>query len=291
VAVTAGLEMNMNYSVSYQEQQISMSAAAVVKINGTAYYTKDNLAISRQDLTLDLDMNISASGMGQNTSGSFDMTGTMSAVYNPALNIFDFPISVGENWTSESDVTITGSLSGKANIAGVEQSVSLPLDNTMHISFSANCPSTQDMELADGTTSTCYKIVASSASQLGPIPFTGTYYYSPDQRFVVAQELTFGNMMSSATLGSKGILSSYTSGVAGAESGQALFNLSPMTEQEARNAIAEMSVGGGGINLVLVGFVVVIIVIVIAAVVVIKKRRSAEPQAHDLLFSQSEQQF
>lgn len=280
VAVDWGIEMtaDMSYSISYQGQQSSVSTnmTMVAKINGTIYYTKNELAVARQDLALDLDMDFSISGSGAmdtNVSGSADMTGNMSATYNPSLDIFDFPITIGENWTAESDVTVTGSITGKVSAMGMEQSTSQSLDNTFHLSLSASCPSTQDVTLPDGSIATCYKLVVSGTGYASPLPLTGTLYYSPDQRFIVATGLTFDDVMGTASFGSTETLPSYTQSITGAEGEQVLFTMSPVTEQEARDAIAGM--GAKGISIVIIGALAAIIIAAIAAVLVIVRRRRA----------------
>ncbi len=282
VAVDGGIEMtaDMSYSISYQGQQSSVSTnmTMVAKINGTIYYTKNELAVARQDLALDLDMDFSISGSGAmdtNVSGSADMTGNMSATYNPSLDIFDFPITIGENWTAESDVTVTGSITGKVSAMGMEQSTSQSLDNTFHLSLSASCPSTQDVTLPDGSIATCYKLVVSGTGYASPLPLTGTLYYSPDQRFIVATGLTFGDVMGTASFGSTETLPSYTQSITEAEGEQVLFTMSPVTEQEARDAIAGM--GAEGISIVIIGALAAIIIAAIAAVLVVVRRRRAKP--------------
>lgn len=279
VSAVGGFEMDadINYSASYQGQQVSASThmTMVAKMNGTLYYTENELALARADVTLDLDMKFSASGMGMSVSGSADMTGNMSATFDPPLDLFDFPIAVDENWTAESDATITGSISGKVRAMDMEQSISEPLDNTLHVSVSASCPSTVNVTLPDGSTSTCYKIVVSGAGmgQANPLMVGNVLYYSPDQRFVIAQGLTYGSAIGSASLGSKGTLPAGTQSLTGVETEQVLFTMNPVTEQEARDVIAGM--GAKGIDIVLLGALAAIVIVVIAVAVLAVRRRRA----------------
>lgn len=280
VSVSQGMEMDLSGTVSGTQYgttySSSMCMSMVMKGDGSLYYTKDKLAFAKGDMTLNLTMNLS---MDAGAAGSMDMSGdmtvNMSFTCSPPLDIFNFPISVGENWTVESVVTttgrITGKITGKVKAMGREQSldnaIDQPISETTNMSLSMSCPGTVDIPLA----STCYKLVISGtgAAPSGMVAPGVVLYYSPDRRFVAASDVTFGGVLS------LGALRPTTGGqidLSKLGGDQPLFSMRPVSEQEAQSAIAAM--GAKGINLVLVVFVVVIIVAVIAAaVVVIKKAR------------------
>ena len=283
VDVTGGLDMIMDIDISgvSEGQQVSgsMHMTMASKVDGTIYYTKDELAVTRADETLDIGIDFSGSvtGGGQTVSlsGSLDASGNMSITFDPPLDIFDFPITVGESWTAESVATVTGSVSGSMSLtvaaAGEEQSFSEPisesLDETVYVSLSVSCPGTVDIPLA----STCYKIVASGTGMAQASPFmpANTLYYSPDRGFIVAAELPFGEALSGASLGT----GESVPFVGGITEGEETLTLSSVTEQEAQDAIE--GVDAKGINIILIGAVVAIVIVAIAAVLVVVRRRRA----------------
>lgn len=275
VDVTGGLEMIMDIdisgSVGGEPVSGSMHMTMAAKVDGTIYYTRDELAVVRANETLDLDIgfsgSITAAGQTQSFSGSMDVSGNIGITFDPPLDIFDFPITVGESWTAESVATVTGSMSGTMRMDSVEQSISQPLAETVNVSLSISCPGTVDIPLA----STCYKIVVSGTGMAQASPFmpANVLYYSPDRGFIVAAELPFGEALSGASFGSEENIP-FVGGIAG---GEETITLSSVTEQEARDAIAEM--GAKGIDIVLIGAIVAIVIVAIAAVLVVVRQRRA----------------
>ncbi len=295
VATTEGAEMTMTISMSgsYGGQQVSGSgdATMVVKIDGTSYFTKDNLALKRLDATIDMDMTFTASGTGMGTigatsySGTMDVSGSLSITYDPPLNLFDFPISAGDSWSINSTATMTGNLTGKISMPGYgDYSLDTPLTTTIPISISASCTGTQNYTLPDGSTTTAYKIVYSGTSLGGSNPFipAATIYYSPDQGFIVAQELSFDDALGGMTVGTQEDYKGYTFGASDVKSGQALFTMAPMTEAEARSAIGGLGKAEAGADLVLIGAIVavlvIVIVLIVVAVLLVRRRRAAPLQ-------------
>lgn len=284
VDVTGGLDIIMDMDISGVSagQQVSgfMQLTMTTKVDGTVYYTKNELAVARTDETLDIDMDFSGSvtggGQAVGLNGSLDASGNMGITFNPFLDIFDFPITVGESWTAESVATVTGSMSGstgfKMVVDGEEQSFSEPisesLDQTVDVSLSVSCPNTVDIPLA----STCYKLVVSGTGMAQASPFmpASVLYYSPDSGFVVASELPFSEALSGASLGSEEDIPLFGEIMGGEET----IALSSVTEQEARDAIE--GIGAEGIdNMVLIGAIVAIVIVAIAAVLVVVGRKRA----------------
>lgn len=270
VDLTGGMKIDMDVELGGLG---SMDMSMVGKVDGTLYYTKDNLALDRADETIDLDMkfsgNITAMGKAKSFSGSMNATSNMNITYDPPIDIFDFPIKVGENWTAESTATVKGSISGTMKMKGKENSISKSFKNTVDISLEFNCPGTEDIPLA----STCYKIVWSGTgmSQASPFMPAATLYYSPDRGFIVKSETNLGKAMSNATLG----LEKNVSYLGGTTRGEQTITLNPVTEQEAKNEIAGMSLEEGGISMTLIGAIIAVVVIVLIALIALRRRRSA----------------
>ena len=275
VDVTGGLDMIMDIDISWvsagEQVSGSLHMTMTAKVDGTIYYTRDELAVTRAEETLDIGMDFSGSvtGGGQvvGLSGSLDASGNMSITFNPPLDLFGFPIAVDESWTAESVATVTGSMSGTMRMDGEEQSISQPLAETVNVSLSVSCPGTVDIPLA----STCYKIVVSGTGMAQASPFmpASVLYYSPDRGFIVAAELPFGEALSGASLGSGEDIPFFGDIMGGEEA----IALSSVTEQEAQDAIAGM--GAKGINIILIGAIVAIVIVAIAAVLVVVIRRRA----------------
>gem|GEM_PF-1804272 len=289
VSVTQGMEMDLSGTISGTRYGTTSSGSVrmsmVAKGDGNSYYTKDKLALAKGDMALNLTMDLS---MDMGAMGSMDMRADMvvniSFTASPPLDIFNFPISVGESWTVDSDLTttgrVTGKVTGKAEVMGTERSLDDTVDQqiseTTRAALSMSCPGTVDVQPA----LTCYKIPISGTGAVpsGMLAPGVVLYYSPDKRFVAASDVTFGGAMGA------GALRSITTGpIDPSKVGdQPFLSARPVSEQEARSAIEAM--GAKGINLVLVAVVVIIIiVVVIAAIVVIKRRRGAEAQPYGLL--------
>lgn len=265
VKLSAGLEMNISGTMSVTQygktESGSLKFTFTITADGHAYFTKDTLALTKEELSGDIDFTISALSAGQTVDMTADMTFQATMTFSPALDIFNFPIKAGDNWTAESTATVTGSISGTASMSGYgTQAISQSLDATTPMSVSFECPSTADVTLEDGSVSTCYKITQSGASVGGvsPMALGGSVYYSPDRGFIVKQDLTG----LPGVAGKGGGMS-----LSGAESAASLGSIDPMTEQEAKAGIA--GIGAGGIDMALIAVVAVVVVIVIAVVVVV----------------------
>ncbi|MEW6592179.1 MAG: hypothetical protein AB1305_00600 [Candidatus Hadarchaeota archaeon] len=278
LAANQGVEMtaDVSFSGSYSGQQISATAHSVMTLNmnGTMYFTKEDMRLSKYDGTMDFDMTMSGgAGMLGNMNMNVNITGNISVTFTPALNLFDFPLSVGDNWAINSTAAITGTVSGKASVPMFgEVPINQNLDSTVPLSISASCPSTSNITLADGSSTTAYKIAYTGADFSGTNIFlpAGVLYYSPDKRFVVSQELSFTDAMGGLSKASTGT-SSYTYGLSSAQSEQTLFTASPMSRDAATSAISGLGTGGSNI-LPLVIVAVVAIAIVASTAIVIKKR-------------------
>lgn len=274
VSVSMGLEMDMSLDLALTMGTESGSGhlglSTFMKADGFLYFTKDKLAAAEEDVsgTMEINMPIQMQAAGQ----TIDMTMKINAnfemrlVYDPPLDIFNFPITVGENWTTQSNVEITGTMDITVSTAGVEQSLSIPLDNTTQLSLPFRCSTTTDVTLEDGSTSTSYKIEYSMEGVgYTTLPLKGAFYYSPDRKFIVGSDLS----MLPGVAGEIG-----TMALGGLEGRASLGSMAAVTEQEARDAIAGMG-PKEGISIVLIGAIVAIVIVAIAAVLVVVRRRRA----------------
>ncbi|HDI12713.1 MAG TPA: hypothetical protein ENF64_01195 [Hadesarchaea archaeon] len=270
-----GINTALSFSSGYGGQSGSGSAEIFmsITINGTTYHAKNNLAVTQMEGTIDMKMDISFSGSGFNTtelgslsgSASLDLSGDFQVTYDPPLDMFDFPITVGESWLINSTATVTGNVSGTINIPGFgTQSINEPLDTTVSISLTATCLETQNFTLPDGSVTTAYKIVLSGTGMEDTIPFmpASVIYYSPDSGYIVAEELSLGDVMSTMTTGNQDELSMFSLGAAEVGEDQALFTMNPMTKDEAMSGIAGL--GSRGTDWLTLGIIVAVILVVIA---------------------------
>ena len=272
VELTGGMEMILDVDIggSYMGETVSgsMHMTMVAKMNGNCYFTKNEIAQTRADAKVDLDMEVSGKVAGQSFEGSMDITADMHITYNPPLDLFDFPIEVGESWNAVSNVTVTGSMSGTMDIPGLgKQSISKSLDQTVYVSLSVSCPTTVDIPLA----STCYKIVVGGMGMEQASLFMPAYvlYYSPDRGFIVASEVDLGEAMRGAMLKSGEEMGAFAGGITGITG---TIKLNSVTEQEARDAIARM--GAKGIPIILIAGIAAIVIVAIIAVLVVRRRRA-----------------
>lgn len=273
VSVSIGASMDVNGTISIssagQAASATLSYTLTMTADGYIYFTKDTLAVARQDASGDINYNMSIKAQGDGQAMDVDMvmdaSFQLTATFDPALDLFDFPIAVGENWTAESDVTMTGAVSGKVSMSGYgEYSATIPLDNITHISASVQCPGTESVTLEDGSVSTCYKLTYSGLELGGMnLPLMGgTSYYSPDSGRVVKCDLP----------GLPGVAGKTgATSLGGLESGASLGSMGPVSVQDARDFITGLK--AEGIDLLLVGFIAATIIVVIVVVVLAVRRR------------------
>jgi hypothetical protein len=284
VSVTENIKMtatiDMSGSVGEQQMSGSMNMVIILKTYGTLYFKKDDLALTRADTTIEnMHMTLTGSGfsMGglgiENINGSADMWGNASTTFEPPLDLFDFPISVGDNWTINSTVAMTGEATEIFSMPPMgEQSMDIPLNVVAPISVSASCPSTKDFTLPDGSTTTAYKIVCTGTGTMGANMFSpgSVVYYSPDSGFIIAEELSFGDAMGSMSIGTRSPYSPFMPDASSIENTGALFALNPMTEQEV--VLGASGARTGGTDMTVIAVFVAVVVVVIATVVVLIRR-------------------
>jgi hypothetical protein len=265
--------MDLTYSGSYQGQEFSTSMCMVIAgtVEGTLNVNKSDLSIASGSFALDIDMTMSGStGWLGAYAGTIKVSGSANMSFNPALDLFDFPISVGENWNVQSTMTMAGTMTLTMNLPLIgEQTMNIPLISTTQISLIATCPGTARIQTAEGETTDVYKIVYSGTTG-NPFFPGGILYYSPEERFIVGQEANFSSALTGAMGGIKEQYSAYTVGLFETDD-QTLFMMAPMMEEEVIDAIA--SIGQAEINFLPVAAAILVVVGIIAGAVIVLKRR------------------
>ncbi len=189
-------------------------------IEGEVHYEKDTLAI--KDIELDITMSLRVTFEGKNLpeydsdwendtqtiaykdynvriEGDVDISLNMD--FEPALDIFHFPIEVDEQWAVESTMKLSGTYSGQIDASGLPEEVteemeaegySFPLtledidipdseisdgvipETEIPIYFMMECTGTEEIELEDGTTDTV--MLLSAAPDFYDYTRSGTEY-------------------------------------------------------------------------------------------------------------------
>jgi hypothetical protein len=219
---------------------------------------------------------------------TLDFNGAINIAFEPSLDIFDFPINVGDQWSVRSNATMSGSFSGQLDATGVPQYIKdeifkvdllkkasitgFPIDLTklvdndqppihdgvvgpitQEINVNLECPSNHTMTLP------YYGLVDVYEIRNGD----NRFYYSDDIHF----------------LGSANISALET----GMPVEMGLQSMSPQTAEQQINAVAdyraeiagESSTGGLGSmsDIALIGVIVVVVIAAILVVSIVLMRR------------------
>jgi hypothetical protein len=271
VSVKEALSMTMDLTVSgsYGGEQVSGSAhmELAMTLSGTLNFNKSDLSITGGNCTFDLTMELTGSMAGQSYDMTIEMSGNLNLACDPPLDLFDFPISVGDSWNVASTITMTGSVSGTARMPMIgEQSLDQELSETMPISLSASCPETTSIQMADGTTTTAYKIVLSGTTG-DPFLLGSTLYYSPERGYIVGQEIDLNQALVGLAGGAR---EDVESTIGFSTTGEPLvFATTPMTEEQVNEGFARVKAMGeeDATALVLIVAAVVVALVVIGIIV------------------------
>jgi hypothetical protein len=260
-----GLDANISASGSYQGKRFSgsFSMSMSVVLEGALNVNKSDLSIARG--VFSLEMNFDISGEGIPFIISFTGSGDYTVSFDPPLDIFDFPISVGENWQVQSTMTMSASFKFTGDIPGLGQ---LPTEfsKSKEISAQARCTEVTPISMPGGRTVDAYKIEFTDTTWL----LGTTIYYSPEEKHVVAQEIDFNKLLSESMAGSGEELNPYTFGLWDAAGGELLFLASPMAESEVSEAIEGLR--ARGITLLPLALAIVIVLgIIVIAIVALKR--------------------
>jgi hypothetical protein len=261
-----GLDANISASGNYQGKRFSGSFSMSMSVvdEGVLNVNKSDLSIARGVFSLEMNFDISGEGIPfiVNFTGSGDCT----VSFDPPIDTFDFPISVGENWQVQSTMTMSASFKFTGDIPGLGQ---LPTEfsRSTEISAQARCTGVTPISVPGGRTVNAYKIEFTDTTW----PLLGTtIYYSPEEKQVVAQEIDFNKLLSEGIAWSGEELNPYTFGLSGATGGELLFLASPMAKSEVSEAIEGLRVRG--ITLLPLALAIVIVLgIIVIAIVALKR--------------------
>jgi hypothetical protein len=263
----ASVDISMDMSLTYAGESGSghIDESLIMKVDGSYYFTTDKLALAGWELSGDVDgeisMRMQAAGQDISQTGKIDADIGFNVTLTPPLDVFHFPITVGETWTVESDAVMTGGIAGKISAAGEEETIDEPLSYSGPVEITFYCVGTEEVELA----STCYKIEPSITNGMEVLPpsLRSTSYYSPDKGSIVKYDL--GGLDLLGAMGEE-------LGLSGLGGQASIGSVNPVSEQEARDFI-----GGAeeGINIVLFGGIIATVIVVIALAVLVVRRRRA----------------
>jgi hypothetical protein len=288
-----GVNANGDFTMSMNDPsmgQISgngqMTAMVSVWIDGYQYFTVDEIATKKMDLTVKTDFKIEAtiemtsSGVTQNMEVLLEATGVQMHIlekYTPALDMLDFPIEDGETWripdvetTVEMEMSSEGSVRTKLSGSGYSTDTSVPLSNLI-----GSIPTTtvidpddpfypQYMNASAEKVGSVYEITMELDSLMLPSPSIGydlptiKFIYDPGQGYFTSSNLEIN--------------------------GETISIMEPTTEEEVDSFYLDpvgSSVPSPGLELwlilVIVGIVVAVIVAV-AAIIIVKRKKPPEVQ-------------
>ncbi len=113
------LAVIMEVDVTFEHDTMAIKSIAMnVEVTGAVDFTANNIPMSEDDWsnwTKDIwyeDFDV---------SGELNLNLALDLEFVPALNIWDFPLAVGDTWSVDSEATLSGSLSGMLNIDGLPE--------------------------------------------------------------------------------------------------------------------------------------------------------------------------
>jgi len=210
-----------------------------IDISGTANFTKEDKSVKDLHLTVtikasgDYKINnwpdeetnwdwengtVTQTAEYKDYDGGFDgkVESTIDVTFEPALDLFDYPIQTGEEWGINSTMTVSGTYSGEIDAHGLpeeikksleDEDIELPLtledmdtgeseihdgiieETTTPINFKMACTGTEEIVLEDGSTTETYLL---KGGQLPVSPSTEgmMMHYSPEEGFIVSEEFS-----------------------------------------------------------------------------------------------------
>ncbi|MGM0510452.1 MAG: hypothetical protein ACQESD_04920 [Thermoplasmatota archaeon] len=205
----------MDQNIPKEEMEMSGEGGldVVITIEGYAYFERDTMAM--EEVHLDISVEMEGNFEGKNIPGGdssmmgtsysmsddyenyeityeyedvdADMSGsihaTLDMVVEDGMNMLEFPFGVDDQWTIDTNATISGSYSGEIDASGLpsmiegsidDENMTFPItiedmdmgeehvdngiieEHTQVIKLNAECTGTSEVELEDGTTGTAY---------------------------------------------------------------------------------------------------------------------------------------
>ncbi len=129
VTMSASVDLTMFLTVSVDvtfdsDTMALKSIEATLKLTGALDLTADNLPLWLPGL-MDNDLNESLTGEIKVEYTDYDINAdlefnlAMNLEFVPALNLWDFPLDVGDDWNVSSNATLSGSMSGSLDVSGL----------------------------------------------------------------------------------------------------------------------------------------------------------------------------
>lgn len=276
-------------------------------IEGTAHFTND-LELKDMDLEITLkisgDFNIKNFPRINRTSESMvveyenydggasgKVKTTLNIEFSPALDIFNFPIEVGEKWNITSEAIISGSYQGEIDAYGLpkeledqleNQDINLPMkledydtnNETVHdgiieeqtdtVEFKGECTGTEEIVMEDDTTTEVYMIEFYTVNEIVDEhevqETSGTnsmeLMYSPEEGFIVSQKFSSSNTQISGMIDSDNVV------------------MEPTSEESAEKNMKSMQEMDDGDDSSTPGFTLIALMLSVSVVVIYRYRKN-----------------
>ncbi len=275
-SLKSGVELDFKISATSQGVPAEISGYGVEKVDGILFFTTQQLAFENAEMTAVGNFSFSVKGPGLEAKlKAKDFQLNLSLTTDEPLDLFCFPIEVGENWSFLSGVhasfSLHGWVEGKVSMLGYENSFSQEIreEYTTGMVVEGWCECTRLVEMeVDGGRDHCLEIkIHPRSSEIFPLTLTG--YYSPAKKNWVAFALNTADLLSTlgSALGSaEGRVPAQLSGSFG-ELEEALQSVGvgttlPISSLSPREALKRIEAMGRGIQIpwALVGVPIIAIV-------------------------------
>jgi hypothetical protein len=130
--IDADVSMETSQNLQGYSYKIAFDFDILLDVTGSIYLTVDKIALTELDLAMGMDyalkMDITTNNPDlKDLAGSMSIDGNMNmtstALANPPLDIFDFPVVVGEHWnTSASELHVVNTATGTSTITNTNGS-------------------------------------------------------------------------------------------------------------------------------------------------------------------------
>ncbi len=213
--ITGTAELNSEYAIE------SIELKSVTEVSGS--YDFENVPEEDYDY-----INETKTMEYKDYSGSIsgDVTVEVTVEFDEPLDFFDFPIEEGEEWETNSTISITGTYEGKVDVTGLPDEAEEDIENEFDqefpmtleeidtsqtegldegdidlpppgesddINVPLKCTGTETIVLEDGTETEVYNIEFGHGNSLSPQSFK--MQYSEEKGFIVEQKIVGGPEM------------------------------------------------------------------------------------------------
>lgn len=155
ISVTADMAVEGSYTFDEEPEteEMTMSAEvnfdAAIMVNVDITFDKDTMAIKSVDVVVQITMQVDFSGDNlpiwmlekkilddydvwyedYDVRGELEFNIDMALDFDPYLNLWDFPLDEGDQWTVSSTATLSGSMSGLLDVSGLPEDMEDELFN------------------------------------------------------------------------------------------------------------------------------------------------------------------